>query len=98
MKIKLAFLGFICICLFHIANAQDSTVKAISADVAQANNPLAKFTALNVHYYYIGELTELNTNAHQAWLAFRYAIFSWEIKMAFTCFTSFQLFSGSTRP
>lgn len=70
MKIKSAFIGLLCICIIHIAHAQDSAVKAVSAAVAQANNPLAKFTALNLHYYYIGELTELNTNAQQAWLRF----------------------------
>ena len=39
--------------------------------VAQANNPLASFTAFNVHNYYIGELTDPDENANQAW--FRYA-------------------------
>ena len=39
--------------------------------VAQANNPLAKFTAFNVHNYYIGELTDPEKNANQVWL--RYA-------------------------
>ena len=29
-----------------------------AADVAQANNPLANFTAFNLHNYYIGELTD----------------------------------------
>ena len=38
---------------------------------AQANNPLANFTAFNVHGYYIGELTESDEDANQ--LCFRYA-------------------------
>lgn len=40
-------------------------------EYAQANNPLANFTAFNIHNYYIGELTESDENANQAWL--RYA-------------------------
>lgn len=48
-------------------NAQE---KVAANDLAQANNPLANFTAFNVHYYYIGELTELNKNAHQGWMRF----------------------------
>lgn len=38
---------------------------------AQANNPLANLTAFNIQNYYIGELTESDENANQAWL--RYA-------------------------
>jgi len=38
---------------------------------AQANNPLANFTAFNVHDYYIGELTGSDEDANQLW--FRYA-------------------------
>lgn len=37
---------------------------------AQANNPLAKFTAFNVHNYYIGELSETEKSANQSWLRF----------------------------
>jgi hypothetical protein len=44
-------------------NAQDAQ--------AQANNPLANFTAFNVHDYYIGELTDSDEDANQLW--FRYA-------------------------
>lgn len=40
-------------------------------DAAQANNPLANFTAFNIHNYYIGELTETDEDANQLWL--RYA-------------------------
>lgn len=39
--------------------------------VAQANNPLANFTAFNTHNYYIGELTNPDEYANQVW--FRYA-------------------------
>lgn len=38
---------------------------------AQANNPLANMTAFNIQDYYIGELTESDDSANQAWL--RYA-------------------------
>jgi hypothetical protein len=38
-----------------------------SSDIAQANNPLANFTAFNVHDYYIGELTSADKDANQFW-------------------------------
>ncbi len=38
-----------------------------ASDVAQANNPLAKFTAFNLHNYSIGELTEPDQSANQLW-------------------------------
>ena len=37
---------------------------------AQANNPLANMTAFNIQNYYIGELTESDESANQAWLRF----------------------------
>ena len=39
-------------------------------DRAQANNPLAAFTAVNFHDYYIGDLSESNKTANQFWLRF----------------------------
>ncbi|MDC0948531.1 hypothetical protein OAS86_04220 [Gammaproteobacteria bacterium] len=48
----------------HSALAQES-------NAAQANNPLANFTAFNIHDYAIGELTESDDSANQLW--FRYA-------------------------
>jgi hypothetical protein len=50
------------------ASAQENPA---TSDVAQANNPLANFTAFNLHNYYIGELTEPDESADQFWL--RYA-------------------------
>ena len=41
-----------------------------AADVSQANNPLANFTAFNVHNYYIGELTGTDKYADQFWMRF----------------------------
>jgi len=41
------------------------------SDAAQANNPLANFTALNLQNYYIGELTSPDKDANQFWV--RYA-------------------------
>ena len=38
---------------------------------AQANNPLANFTAFNIHNYYIGEVTGTDKSANQVWM--RYA-------------------------
>jgi hypothetical protein len=43
---------------------------ASTADVAAANNPLANFTAFNVHNYYIGELTAPEEDANQFWARF----------------------------
>jgi len=39
-------------------------------DKAQANNPLANMTAFNIQNYYIGELTDSDETANQAWLRF----------------------------
>ena len=50
------------------ASAQDDSAASIAA---QANNPLANFTAFNVHDYYIGELTDPDKDANQVWM--RYA-------------------------
>jgi hypothetical protein len=49
-----------------IASAQGSDKPDATA---QANNPLANFTAVNVHNYYIGKLTDVDDkDANQAWL------------------------------
>ncbi len=37
---------------------------------AQANNPLANFTAFNIHDYYIGEVTGTDESANQVWARF----------------------------
>ncbi|RLT96054.1 MAG: hypothetical protein D9N14_14040 [Ketobacter sp.] len=37
---------------------------------AQANNPLANMTAFNVQDYYIGDLSDTDKTANQAWLRF----------------------------
>jgi hypothetical protein len=57
--------------LFSLAGLAHAQGQAAAADVAQANNPLANFTAFNVHNYYIGELTETDKDANQFWM--RYA-------------------------
>ena len=55
-------------CIVLAANAQEKP--AVSAE-AQANNPLANFTAVNLHNYYIGELTDLDDeDANQFWVRF----------------------------
>ena len=41
-----------------------------AASAAQANNPLANFTAVNFHNYYIGDLSGRADNADQFWLRF----------------------------
>lgn len=48
--------------------------KALAQDqsnaAAQANNPLANMTAFNIQDYYIGDLTESDDSANQAWFRF----------------------------
>jgi len=57
------------ICLTGAASAQGKSTASVEA---QANNPLANFTAFNLHNYYIGELTDLDDkDANQFWV--RYA-------------------------
>jgi hypothetical protein len=64
---KTAILFFLCFSIVNVVSAQE---KAADADVAQANNPLANFTAFNVHYYYMADLSEVNKDAHQTWMRF----------------------------
>jgi hypothetical protein len=53
-------------CVAGLLRAEDT---AAPDAVAQANNPLANFTAVNVHNYYIGKLTDVDDkDANQAWL------------------------------
>jgi hypothetical protein len=59
-----AFLFFF---LTVITYAQEKTS---DGDVAQANNPLANFTAFNVHYYYMADLSEMDKDANQVWMRF----------------------------
>jgi hypothetical protein len=55
-------------CLEGAASAQEKSAGSDAA--AQANNPLASFTAFNLHDYYIGELTDPDENANQFWMRF----------------------------
>ncbi len=64
--IALAALATLLVALPAIAQQSDH-----ASDAAQANNPLANFTAFNLHNYYIGELTSPDKNANQFWM--RYA-------------------------
>ena len=53
------------------AQAQESAPAAAAVDsAAQANNPLANFTAFNVHNYYIGEFSDSGENGNQVWARF----------------------------
>jgi hypothetical protein len=54
-------------CITAAASAGET---AGASDVAQANNPLANFTAFNLHDYYIGELTSPDKDANQFWVRF----------------------------
>lgn len=53
--------------LAGVASAQDNPA---ASDVAQANNPLANFTAFNLHNYYIGEITDTGKDGNQFWARF----------------------------
>jgi hypothetical protein len=53
--------------LAGIASAEDA---AAVNDAAQANNPLLRAKAFNVHDYYIGDLTDIDEDANQFWLRF----------------------------
>jgi hypothetical protein len=55
-------------CITPVSHAQESSDPGDA--LAQANNPLANFTALNFHDYYIGELTDTDENANQVWARF----------------------------
>ncbi len=68
---KRLILGLLAAALFCLAGAAGAQEKSAAADaVAQANNPLANFTAFNVHDYYIGELTAPDDYANQFWARF----------------------------
>lgn len=64
---KKLFPVLVCLVFAGTASAQDAPAVG---DVAQANNPLANFTAFNLHDYYIGEVTETDTDANQFWARF----------------------------
>ena len=54
------------------AGAARAAEEPAAGDVAQANNPLASFTAFNLHNYYIGEFTDTNGKSGDQFLM-RYA-------------------------
>ncbi len=53
--------------LVGIASAQDESA---ASDAAQANNPLLRAKAFNLHDYYFGNLTDIDEDANQFWLRF----------------------------
>jgi hypothetical protein len=67
-RVCTVFLAAAFFCVAAVAGAQEESAES---DIVQANNPLANFTAFNIHNYYIGELTEPDERANQFWL--RYA-------------------------
>lgn len=70
-RCRAALLAVALFCLAGAARGQEAPAATDNAQsAAQANNPLAKFTAFNVHDYYIGELTDPEKDANQAWLRF----------------------------
>jgi len=71
LKQKERFTALFAGALLGLSGAAYAQEASAANDVAQANNPLANFTAFNLHNYVIGELTETNRNANQFWM--RYA-------------------------
>tara|TARA_R110002049_G_scaffold308057_1_gene510749 strand:+ start:1317 stop:2099 length:783 start_codon:yes stop_codon:yes gene_type:complete len=60
----------VCSCVALIACTGFSQIASADNAAAQANNPLANMTAFNVQNYYIGDLTESDKSANQAFLRF----------------------------
>ena len=58
------------VALFFLASVASAQEQTTGSDVAQANNPLANFTAFNLHNYYIPELTDSDEDANQFWMRF----------------------------
>jgi hypothetical protein len=63
--------GLIATMLLCLTASTSAEQQVGANDVAQANNPLANFTAFNVHNYYIPRLTAPDEDANQFWM--RYA-------------------------
>ena len=72
MKLKKTYsaLSVIILTLILLTTPAGAQEKSAANDAAQANNPLANMTAVNLHNYYIGELTESDEDANQFWLRF----------------------------
>lgn len=62
-----AAVALACLTLSCAVRAQGAPA---ASDVAQANNPLANFTAFNIHNYYIGEVTDTDRSGNQFWARF----------------------------
>ncbi len=63
---------FIGLMIFGLSNISAQDKKSEAANLAQANNPLAKMTAINFHNYYIPKLTEAPDDMYlnTAWIRF----------------------------
>ena len=67
-NLLMRLISLLLFCSNAISHAQENS--ATGDAMAQANNPLANFTALNFHDYYIGELTDTDEDANQVWARF----------------------------
>ena len=67
-NLLIRLISLLLFCSIAISHAQENS--ATGDAMAQANNPLANFTALNFHDYYIGELTDTDEDANQVWARF----------------------------
>jgi hypothetical protein len=63
-------IALLAVALFCLAGAASAQQNSAGSDATQANNPLARFTAFNVHNYYIGKLTDSDEDANQVWIRF----------------------------
>jgi hypothetical protein len=68
---KLPTVAVLGVALISLAIQGPARAQEHSSDAAQANNPLANFTAVNLQDYYIGEFTSPDKDGNQFWL--RYA-------------------------
>ena len=62
--------GVLAVALLAFAGETNAQGEAAASDLAQANNPLANFTAFNLHNYYIGEITDTDKSGNQFWMRF----------------------------
>jgi hypothetical protein len=70
MKAIIVNIALCAFLLFYLTGAASAQENSAASDIAQANNPLANFTAFNLHNYYIGALTDPDKDANQFWMRF----------------------------
>ena len=75
-RLGMALIAAALLCLAGAAGAQEKTSESDVA--AQANNPLAKFQAFNLHNYYIPTMSEAaGQTANTFWLRYAQPVGRW---------------------